>query len=291
MEGGAHQISVAPEEVLNIFLRQLRVATSSLRHAHAAIQRLPAESLPMLDVEGLAFMVEDHAASPTPAEGLRETEVWLLRAAFIDLITGLNRSLIESCRIIRIYKMSAPARTFKSREALDGNLLKIESELMKKSIPGMIRELQEQFDHPLPLKGEIASVNQLRNCLVHGNGIVGRQHLNNKEEGVFRLSFIQQDVFVKVGDVQLKVGRALKDQALMVNGLRTEHQNVSMDAKLDEPILLTTDLYNNVAFTCYLFLNAVRNVVYEMVGAKPNNAHPAIGLHRQETLSADDITD
>lgn len=293
MDSGALKIDLAPDQVLNIFLRQLRVAAWSLRHTHAAIRRQPAESLPMLDVEGLAFMVEDTALVATPADRLRETEDWLLRAAFIDLITGLNRSLIEGCRIIRIYKMAkASERTFfKSREVLEVHLAGVKAELMKNSIPALIRELQEQIERPLPLKDEISSVNQVRNCLIHGNGIVGRQHLNNKEENVLRLVFIQNEVYVKVNGMQVKVDRALKDQGTMVEGLRTEHHNVSIDYKLEESIILSTDLFNNVAFTCYLFLSELRTAVCDLVGAKPNLVYPGIHLYRKDSASEDDIHD
>ena len=97
-------IDVQPDEVLNKFIRQYRVAAQSLRYAHAAIRQNTLDELPMLDVDGLAFNVEAPQEQSDSAKQISETDAWLLRSAFIDTISALNESLLVACRILRLHR-------------------------------------------------------------------------------------------------------------------------------------------------------------------------------------------
>ena len=234
----------------------------------------------MLDMDGLPFMVNDPAQSKTPEEQLRETEAWLLRASYIELIAGLNESLMEACRILRILKMRSLVgqKAWKDQAAVDAHLDEIDGRLMGMAIPTLMSELKTELVHPLPLFDSVLSINKVRNCLIHGNSEVRRRDTNDPDHRLVRLTYIHQEVLVRSNGIEHRVDRQLKAQATWIEGLRTEHLDASIDFPLGTRIELTTDLVNNVAYTCYLFLQRLRLAVFEKLGVQPNQVVPEVNL-------------
>lgn len=281
---GRFEIKVVPDEVLSKFLRQYRVAAQSLRYAHAAIRLNPLAELPMLEVDGLAFTVQDPQVQSDPASQINETDAWLLRAAFIDLISGLNESMMEGCRILRLYRRSKETaeRPIGTKEEAEQLVDKIDDELMRKHIPELMDELQREVGEQLPLFDAIASVNKVRNCLVHRNGIVERRDLNAVSDQVLRLSYLQHQIYVRANGVEQRLTRALKAQSPVVSAMKVEYWDASVDYPLGSSIALSTDLFNDCFFTCYAFLHRLRLQVYKVIDVVPVQITPEIVLVRAE---------
>ncbi len=278
------ELKVGPDEVLSKFLRQYRIASQSLRYAHAAIRLNPLAELAMLEVDGLAFNVEDPRTQSDPASQINETDAWLLRAAFIDLISGLNESLMEGCRIVRLYRRTKETmeRPIGSKEEAELLVDRIDDELMRKHIPELMGELQREVGEPLPLFEAIASINRVRNCLVHRNGIVEQRDLNPADLKVLRLCYLQHQIHVRSNGVEQRLTRALKQQRPIISAMKVEHWVASVDYPLGTSIGLTTDLYNDSFFTCYAFLHKLRLQVYKVIDVVPAQITPEIVLVRAE---------
>lgn len=273
-------LAVIPDEVLNRFTRQYRITSHSLKHAHGAIRVQPASALPMLDVDGLAFMAED-PGNPTSDEAQRmETEGWLLRAACIDLITALNESLIEACRIIRLSRTQRDSKLkpFLDEAAIEEHMSKIETDLMRAHIPDLLKELSNGMERPLAYEQEIRSLNQLRNCLIHRNGLVSKRDVNTTDVPALRLCYMSHKIYVREGEVEHEVDRELKARSPIINAMMTRPVPKTVDYPVGSVIGLTTDVFNDVAFTCYLFLGALRTDVYSALGSSPKALGPEVVL-------------
>ncbi len=282
--GGRVEFNVIPDDVLNKFLKQYRVASQSLRYSHAAIRLVPLDALPMLEVDGLAFNVEDPQMRSDPASHINETDGWLLRAAFIDLIAGLNESLMEGCRILRIYRRSKETmeKPLTSKEEAELLMDRIDDELMRKHIPELMDELQRAIGEKLPLFDSIASINKLRNCLVHRNGIVEGRDVNIPDDEMLRLRFLQHQIHVRINGVEHRLTRALKAQRPIVSAMKIEHWDTYIDFPLGSPIELSTDLFNDSFFTCYAFLHNLRLQVYKAINVIPAIDVPEVVLVRAD---------
>lgn len=278
-------IDVQPDEVLNKFIRQYRVAAQSLRYAHAAIRQNSLDELPMLDVDGLAFNVEDQQEQPDSAKQISETDAWLLRSAFIDTISALNESLLVACRILRLHRRAKASsqQPFATKKDAERFLDRIDEELMRKHIPDLMDEIRQEVDQPLPLFDAIASLNKVRNCLVHRNGIVGRKDVNDSDTQVLRFSFLQHQIYVLVNGVEHRLTRALKEQKPIIHALKTEHWDAHVVYGRGTPITLTTDLYNDTFFTCYAFLHHLRLLIYKVIDVTPEHITTEVILVRSKT--------
>ena len=234
----------------------------------------------MLDVDGLAFMAED-PGNPTSDEAQRmETEGWLLRAACIDLITALNESLIEACRIIRLSRTERDSKRmpFPDEAALEEHMSKIEADLMRAHIPDLLKELSNGMERPLAYEQEVRSLNQLRNCLIHRNGLVTKKDVNTTDVPALRLCYMSHKIYVREGEVEHEVDRELKARSPIINAMMTRPVPKTVDYPIGSVIGLTTDVFNDVAFTCYLFLHALRSDVYSVLGTTPKAIGPEIVL-------------
>jgi len=234
----------------------------------------------MLDVDGLAFMAEDTAKPNGDNEQRIETEGWLLRSAFVDLITGLNESLIEACKIIRLAEAqrNSKAQPFANEAALERHFDKVDDDLIKATIPTLLMELGASVKRPLLYLNEIQSINKVRNCLIHRNGIVGRRDVNEPDADVLRLYYRVHRIHARVEDADHLVDRAFKARSHLVNGIRTEVLQSTSDAKLGSAIGLSTDIFNDVAFTSFLFLQDLRLAIYDVLDVAPKQVAPEIVL-------------
>lgn len=279
-EPSQKEYQVSPDEVLNKFVRQYRVTSHSLRHAHGSIRVQRASTLPMLDVDGLAFMAEDPANPIGDEEQCMETEGWLLRAACIDLITALNESLIEACRLIRLSRTqrNSKLKPFQDAAAIEEHMAKMDAELMRANIPDLLKELSNGIGRPLAFDQEIRSLNQLRNCLIHRYGLVSKKDLNTADVPALRLSYMSHKIFVRMGEVEQEVSRELKARAPTINAMMTRAVPKTLDYSVGSVIGLTTDVFNDVAFTSYLFLQYLGVDIYGVLGVTPKANVPEIIL-------------
>lgn len=271
---------MVPDEVLSRFLRQWRITSNSLRHAHGAIRAVSLHAVPMLDIDGLPILVHDPSHRDTPEKALSEAEEWLLRAALVDMLIGMNESLIEGCRIMHIYTAAKESlvQPVASTERFAANVDAKEEKLMTMHLPGLVKELEATVGAPMHYSDEVLSINQLRRCIVHRNGFVTRKDLTSEAETVLRLKYLQQKVTARENGVVHDVDRAFKARSPLITELSAEPVRAHIDFKLGVPILLSTDLLNDAAYTCIQFLQALRLRIYTAIGVEPKEPWPLITL-------------
>ena len=104
---------------------------------------------------------------------------WILKKGFEDLITALTELMISFSYIVDLNKKikENPKRTLGELEQLIFERNEINTKL---PFPKLIEKVNSSLKEPLKFSKEILSINKVRNCLVHRNGIVHPTDFNNE---------------------------------------------------------------------------------------------------------------
>ncbi|MGB3342830.1 MAG: hypothetical protein WBA61_02860 [Aequorivita sp.] len=96
---------------------------------------------------------------------------WVLKKGFEDLITALTELMISFSYIVDLNKnlKANPKRTLGEFKQL---MFKRNEKNTKLPFPKLIEKVNSSLKEPLKFSEEILSINKVRNCLVHRNGII-----------------------------------------------------------------------------------------------------------------------
>lgn len=122
----------------------------------------------------------------TNIEKQKETyKNWLLKKGFEDLIKGVNLAVIEAYFLTKIQKFIG--KTFDS-DALNAEMdMLVKDALNQSNFPQLLKKLDIE---PITYENAILSINKVRNCLVHRNGIVMKEKdINDKENNSLTLEY------------------------------------------------------------------------------------------------------
>ena len=263
----AFQIKVQLDEVRNKFWRHFRVSAESLTHSYHAIKNYQADFLPVLEMDSLPFIAQDPNVELDWDSLKQQTMNWLLKNAFEDFITGLNESLIEAYRFLhfRNASHSTRQRPFLDKQALDERLRKIASEPMSLHVPKLIETIAQEINSPIQLTQEVLSINKVRNCLVHRNGVVSLLDVNDREKNVLRLSYLEHITHVKIDGEPHRLTMELKLKSPTIHGMMLEARPATRSYAVNEQVVFDTNLFNSVAFTCMGFTEQLLHQLWLIV--------------------------
>ncbi|MCI1753614.1 MAG: hypothetical protein LKM36_12350 [Flavobacteriales bacterium] len=268
-EGGSEsiQIQFQLDEVRNRFLRQLRVSTESLTHAYHALNSYRAEFLPVLEIDSLPFIVQDPQIVRSWDTLKKQTMNWLLKNAFEDFISGTNESLIEAYKFLHLRNLARKTRNqpFLDKPSLEGRLRQIEAHPMGMHVPALVQAIEKELGGPLQMTTEILSINKVRNCLVHRNGLVTALDVNYKDANCLRLLYIDHIVHVKIDGHIHRLTRELKEQSPMVHGMQLEAKPTIRDYAIGDLVSFDANLFNSVSYTCLCFTELMLQQLWKLV--------------------------
>lgn len=142
-----------------------------------------------------------------PALTINEQKIasfeWVIRKAFEDFINGLTKSLKEANKIIKTLILSEKPKYSMTKEEIENGLRKINAEIESLHFPKLIEFIENYIGHPLPFREEIISINQIRNCLVHRDGLVSVKDVNNNNE--LELKWISLKWYTKINEVSTEI--------------------------------------------------------------------------------------
>lgn len=129
---------------------------------------------------------------------------WVLKKGFEDLITALTELMISFSYIVDLNKKikENPKRTFGEFKQL---IFERNEKNTKLPFPKLIEKVNSSLKEPLKFSEEIQSINKVRNCLVHRNGIVHLTDFNN--ENGLELKWWHYNFELKQGEQKKKLKR------------------------------------------------------------------------------------
>ena len=168
---------------------------------------------------------------------------WILKKGFEDLVKAINLSVIEAYYITQLYKLSG--KTLLIAE-LENEINKIKKDaLSQANFPELLNKKLNIT--VMTYKESVKSINKVRNCLIHRNGIVTQEKdINDKINNALKLTYYSLDL------VRLDENGKETD--------RLENTGIGIMAKpkekifcVGEKIQLTEAEFRGCLFTCQAF--------------------------------------
>jgi len=173
---------------------------------------------------------------------------WVLKKGFGDLIIALTELLISFSSIIDIENKVNRKGKGTINEFVN-LIFEPNYSNSKKSFPALIEKIEKVIGKPLVYKAEIISINQIRRCLEHRNGIVRPTDFNT-ENGI-KLKWLYYEVFTKRnGKLKpfKKFDKINNETKLIFNDI---HKSVFF--KNSEQIKISFSEFNELAHFCQTF--------------------------------------
>lgn len=129
---------------------------------------------------------------------------WVLKKGFEDLISALTELMISFSYIVDLNKKikQHPKRTFEEFKLL---IFERNEKNTKLPFPKLIEKVNNSLKEPLKFSEEILSINKVRNCLVHRNGVVHPTDFN--VENGLELKWWHYNIELKQGEQKKELKR------------------------------------------------------------------------------------
>jgi hypothetical protein len=175
---------------------------------------------------------------------------WVVKKGVEDLIKGVFSMLIE---VVKTIKKVEAIKEIKptSLEELEGILNDPFSRVDKKSFPNLIDLIKPYLNEEMTYLNEIKSINRIRRCLVHRDGLVTSIDVQEGEENLVLL-WRKPEVTYEASGQQKPLGFG----ALLTGDmppLNLSFNQKRKEFKLNESIEIDYELFNEIIWTCQLF--------------------------------------
>lgn len=177
----------------------------------------------------------------------------------------MTKSLKEANRIIKTLILSEKPKYSMTKEEIENELRKINAEIESLHFPKLIEFFENYLGHPLPYREEVISINQIRNCLVHRDGMVSDKDVKNNNE--IELKWISLKWYTKINEVSTEITYDMRKNGITVNNLEYKVIDNKKSFELGQKISIDINEFNGIAYTCSEFAHYLYSSM-----PKPNNA-------------------
>lgn len=174
---------------------------------------------------------------------------WIIKKGFEDLIKGITLMLIDVCKVIEKQKKLLAIQP-KSWEELRVILDSAEHNLSREHFPKLIQIIQPYLTENLNYLEEINSINRVRRCLVHRDGIVTPIDFQNGENKL-KLNWIYYEVTYEENGIRKPFAPMM---LLTSKGkINLEEQKREKEFEENERIEIEYQLFNELIWTAFKF--------------------------------------
>lgn len=252
---GIMQIDFQINEIMNKLMRQIKLTTDAATFLyHASINYTPKDFYP-LQTDSLPIVIEDKSFDNSP-DAVRQRSIdWIFKKAFEELIIGLTDSLIETYKFTKFLSLSSTTKEEHNLtlQEIEVRIKSIKTKPYKMNFPDLVKEIERETKAPLDLKVEIISINNLRNCLVHRNGIVTTLDTKNEPDHKLRLHYLDMMTFYEKESEMVEMKWEHKKNRLQTNAIQLAEASKTLEVNEGAHVLLDQNIFNGVAYTCITF--------------------------------------
>ncbi len=228
------------------FIHHISGVSNVVATIHHLSKNSGLDVFPPLETDGLPIGFENEQGNihVTP----NDISDWIFRKSFEDFIVGLTQSLIEAYSLLRLHALTerTAVQPIKTPEEFETEMRNIHTKGPKMNFPQLIDAIEEMTGGILPLRDEILSVNQTRNCLVHKNGIAA---------SAFSLRYIEMRMIVSKDGELIRLTKQIKKQGLTGDQLYMQNTPAARTFADGEKIALDADVFKDVTYTGILFIH------------------------------------
>lgn len=183
-------------------------------------------------------MYEHRGPLPLQKERQEMFKSWIIKKGVEDLIKAVNQMLIQVCTLIdKIEPLKQVKSSEELKELLERKIRKIE----KLGAPELFLMINKKLGGITEFENEILSLNKLRNCLVHNDGITHDTGLN-LEYTVFKSIYVDD----KGNRQEVAYGILLKGPGHFEVAFEKAHVVFKGNAKIEIDYILFNHLVNTV---------------------------------------------
>jgi len=175
---------------------------------------------------------------------------WLITKGLEDLIKGINLSLVEAFFFVSVYHLRNKNELINFKE-IESKLTRIRATANKKPFPDLLSKITPHLLEPLKYEKEILTLNRVRRCLVHRNGIVSKEDINDTETNVLRIQWLRLKLVYEDENNEVEIIRGHITKKNVMANIKTE--SMQQIFKLGDKISFNYRQFNEFLTTGYWF--------------------------------------
>jgi hypothetical protein len=246
------------DEVTNQFLFHVKETIDCENQIYHAVNETSIKNKP-LPSDSLPIYVDDKRLSLTVAEQKEKTIKWLFKKAFEEFVAGLTKSLIEAFCFVKFQRLSLS--TFDgTKEQLEEELKKVRISANNAHFPVLIDHIEKELGD-LDLVEEIRSINRIRNCMVHRDGVVQEKDLKDSSSGKLILKWISIKNYTIRNGERIALDYRTREHGILIQNMEVELVRNEKQFKLNDKIEINLNEFNEISYTCSEFVNALLRTI------------------------------
>jgi hypothetical protein len=259
------KLTIQPQGVINPLLRAFHDAIEIVSICHPAIQT--AELSQSVTSEGSIRVV---LTDPNPRPDIeRRTHYsnWLLSKGFQEYARGVRATLEEAYfyndLVLRARKTTGNSET--TWPAFQQELQEVRRKAGQMRFPILMNEVNRNLISPLHFEAEFLSLQKVRNCLEHRNGVVGTEDVDRRDSSL-KLSFPRLRFSAKAEgkeEVEVNVGSYIEKDSVIKAGFVSEVRSF----KLGEKVLITLKDFCDIGWGCWAFADELGKKLLKLESA------------------------
>ena len=174
---------------------------------------------------------------------------WLISKGFEDLIKAVTVMLTEICKVLSINSKLKETKTWEEFQKL------IETpnhEITLKHYPELLKLIKPNLTEELLLEHEMNSINRVRRCLVHRNGLITPLDFY-KGETTLKLCWVYFKISYEDNGIEKNI-QQMKPIPLTSNlNFKITREKRVKEFKVNENVEITYQIFNELIMTCFLF--------------------------------------
>ncbi len=230
--------------VVSPVLSAVKLSVEAVAIFLRALEKTDYAALPDIPDAFAQFRLEDTTLTQ---EKHRQAHInWVLGKGFHELARAVRQSLEEAHLFVEIAKL--PGGISKYEE-----LLAIIDDIRKRgqaaSFPDLMQRVNAGLSSPMTFSDEFKSLQKVRNCMEHRNGIVSEKDAD--ATGLLRLTLPSLDFFLKEGDTLTPI----TSRTRVEKGTVISYKRCTMERQFSrgDRVSFTSDDFAKIGQACYLF--------------------------------------
>jgi len=177
-------------------------------------------------------------------------KLFMLQKGFEDLIKGVNLTLIEAYYFTSLVAKRNNMKTFKDLQDEIGQLRK---SAFKQHLPELLKKVTPGLSGSLLYESDIISLNKVRNCLVHRNGLVTEKDITDEITNQLQVEHSRMIMVCEKDGVEEEIEMFTMLSA--GSSIRVKMVKETINFKLGDKIKFDFKQFNSLLTTCWLFGN------------------------------------
>lgn len=246
-------INLTPAHIVTLVTLHLQTVSDNLALGLSSIDAFTFDVIPDLSTKGVPYSVHPRSemTDADRAASKEKFKLWLLSAAFRDMVKALTLAVEEALFLIEVasWEFGKPTRGDEIQEKFE----KARRRATAGDFPQRVKKLRDLI-HPfeMPRFEHVLSINTTRACLEHRGGVVDpKDTVNDRAWGALILKFLKISMYAMENGRMVDV---MKERGhWFMGGMQPALDEERRVFEVGRTVSLTTDDLNWVMYTCQQF--------------------------------------